>query len=229
MRKGLSLVVVLSVIVGTLVLASVAFAQATPSVTVRDQAVAGGSVTVERVVAAQNGWIVIHIDNNGAPGAVIGQAAVRAGENTNVSVPITVAQATPRLYAMLHIDAGTAGTYEFPGADVPVSPMIAPAFSVSGLGGAAQATATRTATAAATTAAATTAAPTVMATRTAAPTMAAAATATRTAAVMATRTASPATLPTTGGGSALVIALLGLGGLSLFGGVALNFLRRNAR
>ena len=91
-----------------------------PSVTAGDQSAVNGIVTIERVVAAQAGWIVIHIDANGAPGPVIGYAAVTAGSNSAVPVEIDLAQATPTLHAMLHVDAGQLGTYEFPGDDGPV-------------------------------------------------------------------------------------------------------------
>lgn len=122
-----------------LVAATVAFAQVTPSVTVNDQAIQNDTVTIQQVVSDGPGWIVIHTDQNGAPGPVIGHEAVSDGENNNVVVTIETAQATSTLYAMLHTDAGTAGTYEFPGADVPVSvagQTVTTPFSVTGLGGA---------------------------------------------------------------------------------------------
>jgi plastocyanin len=89
-------------------------------VTASDQSAVNGTVTIDQVVAAQAGWIVIHIDSNGAPGPVIGFAPVAAGANPDVAVEIDLAQATPTLHAMLHLDAGTLGTYEFPGDDGPV-------------------------------------------------------------------------------------------------------------
>ncbi len=101
-----------------------------PSVTVRDQT-ATSSVVVQRVVSGGPGWIVIHADVNGSPGPVIGYAAVQEGVNTNVRVKIDAAKKTPVLYAMLHVDAGEIGKYEFPGADVPVKMngmMVSPAF-----------------------------------------------------------------------------------------------------
>jgi hypothetical protein len=98
-----------------------AFAQDTPSVTVTDQDSDGSSVTVDNVVADAAGWIVIHLDNNGSPGPVIGQSAVEAGDNADVSVSLDPAlEGDTSLWAMLHVDEGTVGTYEFPGPDVPV-------------------------------------------------------------------------------------------------------------
>ena len=92
----------------------------TPSVEVSDQDASGGMVTVQKVTAADPGWIVIHTESDGAPGPIVGFAQVSAGENNAVAVEIDLEAATEKLFAMLHIDAGTLGTYEFPGDDAPV-------------------------------------------------------------------------------------------------------------
>lgn len=107
----------------------------TPSVTASDQEIADNTVTVDEVVSEGAGWIVIHADSDGSPGPDIGHAAVEEGENTNVVVEIDAAQATETLYAMLHVDAGTPGVYEFPGDDVPVmvdGQLVNPSFQVTG-------------------------------------------------------------------------------------------------
>ncbi|HMP38893.1 MAG TPA: LPXTG cell wall anchor domain-containing protein, partial [Roseiflexaceae bacterium] len=68
-----------------------------------------------------DGWIVVHLDEGGRPGRVLGHSAVRAGDNMNVVVQLSEeVPAGGQLWPMLHVDAGTAGVYEFPGADVPV-------------------------------------------------------------------------------------------------------------
>ena len=106
-----------------------------PSVTVSDQAIIEGTVTISEVVSDGDGWLVIHADGGSGPGMVIGHAAVSAGENADVLVEIDVDNATPRLFAMLHTDAGEAGNYEFPGDDVPVSAggsVVTPVFQVTG-------------------------------------------------------------------------------------------------
>jgi len=92
----------------------------TPAVAVGDQPVVDGGVTIASVTAVEDGWIVIHIEHDGKPGPVIGHAAVKAGENKDVKVAVDESQATPKLFAMLHVDAGAIGTYEFPGPDAPV-------------------------------------------------------------------------------------------------------------
>ena len=116
-RTFLSLVLGITLI---LALALAAAAQtATPAVSVSDQAAADGMVMIDEVVAAQDGWLVIHAQKDGGIGPVIGYAAVTAGSNTYLTVEIDPMAATETLYAMLHIDEGVKGTYEFPGADGP--------------------------------------------------------------------------------------------------------------
>jgi uncharacterized protein YggE len=91
-----------------------------PSVTVENQTLgAGDTVVIAEVVAAEPGWIVIHADDDGSPGPDIGWTAVEEGVNEDVEVVLDQGDVTERLYAMLHIDAGVMGTYEFPGADIP--------------------------------------------------------------------------------------------------------------
>jgi plastocyanin len=108
-------------------------AAAMPSVSVADQPIKDDTVTVATVVSNGPGWIVIHADKNGAPGPVLGYAAVKDGENTDIVVKLAAQGRTEKLYAMLHTDAGKVGTYEFPGADGPVAMdgmVITPAFKV---------------------------------------------------------------------------------------------------
>ncbi|HMN27967.1 MAG TPA: hypothetical protein PKE45_07410, partial [Caldilineaceae bacterium] len=76
---------------------------------------------VESLTAAAPGWMVIHSDNNGSPGPVLGETAVPAGDSSNVEVTLDPPlEGDATLWAMLHVDEGVIGTYEFPGADVPV-------------------------------------------------------------------------------------------------------------
>jgi LPXTG-motif cell wall-anchored protein len=86
-----------------------------------DQAIVDSSITVANVTAGQDGWIVAHLDEGGKPGKVIGNTAVKKGENKDVKIKLS--EDVPvggKLWPMLHIDAGAIGTYEFPGPDAPV-------------------------------------------------------------------------------------------------------------
>lgn len=90
------------------------------AINTEDQEIKNGKIAVKQVSAESDAWIVIHADNNGKPGAILGQSKIQAGANTNVEVDINISKVTPTLYAMLHTDAGIVGTFEFPGADTPV-------------------------------------------------------------------------------------------------------------
>jgi predicted lipoprotein with Yx(FWY)xxD motif len=103
-----------------------------PSVTVKDQETDGTTIVVEDVVSQGPGWMVIHNQVNGNIGDPIGETAVNSGDNKNVVVNIDPTKATPVMYAMLHVDAGTVGKYEFPGPDIPVTingAMVSPGFN----------------------------------------------------------------------------------------------------
>jgi len=107
-----------------------------PSLEVSDQAIENGNVSVDMVYSSGLGWIVIHADDNGSPGPVIGYAAVQDGETLDVMVEVDEDAATQTLFAMLHTDAGQEGTYEFPGDDAPVSVdgnIVVMPFSVTGM------------------------------------------------------------------------------------------------
>jgi hypothetical protein len=83
------------------------------------------SVHINNVLSEGPGWVVIHIDNEGAPGPVAGFVAVPAGASGAVDIPLDAegVTITPVLWPMLHVDTGEAGVYEFgtvEGADGPV-------------------------------------------------------------------------------------------------------------
>jgi len=93
-----------------------------PVVEVSDQVVKGDVVNIASATNPGPSFIVIHADNDGAPGPVIGWAHFE-DQATDLSVEIDTAMATPTLYAMLHVDDGEVGVYEFgevEGADGPV-------------------------------------------------------------------------------------------------------------
>lgn len=111
-------------------------AQFAPDVFVVDQPVIDGTVTVSRAVINEPGWIVIHADENGAPGPVIGFSPLIAGINAEVLVEVDLDGVTDTLYAMLHMDQGEVGIYEFPGTNGPVivnDAIITPPFMVTSI------------------------------------------------------------------------------------------------
>lgn len=97
-------------------------AAVTGSISAGDQSGDGSTVTVDSVtISGAPGWVVVHADNDGSPGAVLGQEWIPEGTSTDVTVTLdTALEESQSLWPMLHEDAGEEGTYEFPGADVPV-------------------------------------------------------------------------------------------------------------
>jgi uncharacterized surface protein with fasciclin (FAS1) repeats len=135
MPKSTKLLSIVLAFVLVFIMAPGAFAQYTPTVFVVDQDVVDGQVVVARAVINGPGWIVIHSDDNGAPGPVIGFSSLTPGINANVAVDVEADGLTDILYAMLHVDEGTVGEYEFPGADGPVilnGAPITPPFEITG-------------------------------------------------------------------------------------------------
>jgi LPXTG-motif cell wall-anchored protein len=98
------------------------------SITVSEMAdLAGTTVMVPSATIAQDGWIVIHdsdADGNIVAPAIISEpVALKAGTTTDIAITLTndITDEGHKVFAMLHIDAGVVGTYEFPGADAPVT------------------------------------------------------------------------------------------------------------
>src|SRR5262245_56151862 len=59
------------------------------TVDVADQPIVDSSITVENVTAGQDGWIVAHVDEGGKPRKVIGDTAVKKGENKDVKIKLS--------------------------------------------------------------------------------------------------------------------------------------------
>jgi hypothetical protein len=95
-----------------------------PAIVSFDQQLTDNTVAVASAIISTPGWMVIHADENGQPGAIIGSAPLIAGTNAPVYVPLNEAPATNVVWAMLHVDDGAVGTFEFDGQnglDAPVS------------------------------------------------------------------------------------------------------------
>ena len=87
------------------------------SVTAADQDVSNGIVSADMITAAQNGWMVVHrTDADMKPGAVVGYAPLRMGENTDVAAILQEQIASgDMLMLMVHgEDGGTqTGVFEY--------------------------------------------------------------------------------------------------------------------
>jgi hypothetical protein len=99
----------------------------TASVTFDDQDSGGSSVVVQNATLSDGGYLVIHEESDGAPGAVIGHSAyLDSGTHENVEVTLDDPIAsTQTLIAMAHTDDGDQ-EYEFPDADGPYTADGAP-------------------------------------------------------------------------------------------------------
>lgn len=97
-------------------------AEVSGSMDVADQTGDGTSVTVRSVtISGADGFVVIHLDEDGQPGRVLGHVAIDEGTSSDVVVRLDEAlTADTTVWPMLHVDAGVLGTYEFPGPDGPV-------------------------------------------------------------------------------------------------------------
>jgi hypothetical protein len=122
-RKYVSLfLIVVAALMAALILPASA-QDTTPVIEVSDQVVLDGTVTIAHIYSEGPGFVVIHADGGGGPGADIGHRSINAGDTSGLQVPIDAAAATPTLFAMLHTDTGEVGVYEFgtvEGADGPV-------------------------------------------------------------------------------------------------------------
>lgn len=100
--------------------AGAAFAAAhsmAPGVEAGNQSVANGVVSAEKVVAGQNGWLVVHrTDAEMKPGPVVGYALLREGENMDVAAILTEeVKPGEMLMLMVHAEDGgmQTGTFEY--------------------------------------------------------------------------------------------------------------------
>lgn len=69
-------------------------------------------LVVDRVLAPQDAWIVVHLDDNGKPGPRVGLEHVDKGESTNVKVKLDEV-GTPKVIVAVHADRGVAGEFDF--------------------------------------------------------------------------------------------------------------------
>lgn len=102
---------------GLTLMSSVAIAQSGAiSVKGSDQDVSGGTVVTSEVVAAENGWLVIHRTDGSKPGPVVGHAPLRKGKNTDIAAILTEpVKSGDKLMLMVHGEAGgtKTGIFEY--------------------------------------------------------------------------------------------------------------------
>ena len=72
----------------------------------------GKQITVRRVLAPTDAWIVVHTDDNGMPGMRVGLKHVSAGETIGVTVPLKDLT-TDKVIVAVHADMGTPNKFDF--------------------------------------------------------------------------------------------------------------------
>jgi hypothetical protein len=105
-------------VIGFSLLAGSAFAEGHMKLSVKanDQSVAEGTVMASEIVAAKNGWLVVHRTDGKKPGPVVGHAPLKKGENGNVVAILTEKVASgDKLMLMLHAEDGgkKTGIFEY--------------------------------------------------------------------------------------------------------------------
>lgn len=79
------------------------------------------TVSIDEVIADSAGWIVIYQDAEGGYGRQLGHSALNKGTTRDLSVTLSRSCVDGEtLHALLHIDHGQEGDFEFPGPDEPV-------------------------------------------------------------------------------------------------------------
>lgn len=86
----------------------------TSAVEAMEQAPHNATITVDRAVAPTDAWVVVHLDNHGAPGKRVGLAKIPAGESRNVVVQLDASvMLTEKLLVAIHADRGETDVFEF--------------------------------------------------------------------------------------------------------------------
>jgi hypothetical protein len=84
------------------------------AIEVADQPGVTDALVVARAVAPTGTWIVVHLDDNGKPGARVGYQQIPAGESLETTVSLKAGMSlTDKLLVAIHADRGVAGTLEF--------------------------------------------------------------------------------------------------------------------
>jgi hypothetical protein len=87
--------------------------EGTAAVEVSDQLNARESLTIDRALAPTGAWVVVHLDDEGAPGGRVGLQHIAAGDNREVVVKLDPLPLTDTLFVAIHADRGEPDLFEF--------------------------------------------------------------------------------------------------------------------
>ena len=88
---------------------------------VADSQPGGEVVVVDRVLAPEDAWIVVHLDDNGKPGMRVGLVHIAKGESLAVEVPLEDVT-SDKVIVAVHADRGTADEFDFAMENAETSP-----------------------------------------------------------------------------------------------------------
>ena len=92
-------------------------------VSFRPQSGDGRSVLVDRVVLEKRGWLAVHADGGGSPGAVLGTTGpLDPGAHANLAVRLDrrLPDGPARVWPLLHAETNGNDRFDYPVADTPV-------------------------------------------------------------------------------------------------------------
>jgi len=100
------------------------------SMTISDQSVSAGMMTIGELVVVRPSWVVIHPDKNGSPNfrTNVGRIVLPTGRHESVVITLDLARVTPLLYAEIHDDLGLPGQFDV--FDQPAQPLVIVPFNV---------------------------------------------------------------------------------------------------
>lgn len=91
-----------------------------PVITAADQEILeDGLLTIDNVLALEDGWLVVHADADGDLGPYLGATRLLSGNNDNLTVQIPWQQGTDQLHAVIYHDYGREERLDLPGDDTP--------------------------------------------------------------------------------------------------------------
>lgn len=96
--------------------------EVTGTITVDDQTTDGTEVLVDAAaMEGADGWIVVHADDDGAPGEIVGFNLFSAGDRASLLVNMQPIVDSGTYWAMLHVDDPADGQFTFPDGDPPLT------------------------------------------------------------------------------------------------------------
>ncbi len=89
----------------------------TPVIEIENQSLGQQQFIVSHVFTPENAWLVLYADDGGKPGTIVQTIPLTSGYLFDIQMDMPIYE--PGTYfAVLHVDLGAPGQFEFPGPDV---------------------------------------------------------------------------------------------------------------